>query len=54
MTENKKRQRPRIAGGLRILDTLAKYIEFTPDLQPLQDDLRNYAEQLIREFEASE
>lgn len=54
MTENKKRQRPRIAGGLSILDTLAKYIEFTPDLKPLQDDLRNYAEQLIREFEASE
>ncbi len=54
MTENKKRQRPRIAGGLSLLDTLAKYIEFTPDLQPLKDDLRNYAEQLLREFEASE
>lgn len=54
MTESKKRQRPRIAGGLSILDTLTKYIEFTPDLQPLKPDLQNYAEQLIREFEASE
>jgi len=52
--ENKKRQRPRIAGGLSILDTLTKYIEFTPDLQPLKKDLQDYVEQLIRELETSE
>jgi hypothetical protein len=54
LTDTKKRQRPRIAGGLSILDTLVKYIEFTPDLQPLKDDLQHYAKNLIRELEASD
>jgi len=54
LTEDKKRQRPRIAGGLSILETLTQYVEFTPDLQPLKDDLQNYAERLIRELETAE
>lgn len=54
LTEDIRRQRPRIAGGLSILDTLEQYIEYTPDLQPLKEDLRGYAERLLRELEEKE
>jgi exonuclease SbcD len=54
LTENTRRQRPRITGGLSILDTLEQYIEFTPDLQPLKEDLHRYAERLLRELEERE
>lgn len=54
VTETIRRQRPRIAGGLTILDTLDQYLEVTPELEPLQDDLRAYAERLLRKLEESE
>lgn len=53
-TETKKRQRPRIPGGLTILDTLGEYLKYNAELAPLQDDLRSYAERLIREMETAE
>jgi exonuclease SbcD len=53
-TEETRSQRPRIAGGLTTMDTLAEYIKYTPDLQPLKEDLQIYAERLIRELEMAE
>ena len=54
LTENTRRQRPRITGGLSILDTLEQYIEFTPGLQSVKEDLHSYAERLLRELEERE
>ncbi len=51
VTESTRRQRPRIAGGLSVLDTLDQYIDYTPELQDMKDDLRAYAERLLRELE---
>lgn len=51
VTEITRRQRPRIAGGLSVLDTLEQYIDYTPELQEIKDDLRTYAERLLREME---
>jgi exonuclease SbcD len=54
VTETTRRQRPRIEGGLSVLDTLEQYIDYTPDLQEMKDDLRTYAERLLREMEEKE
>jgi exonuclease SbcD len=53
-TQNTRTQRPRISDDLNILDALAKYIEYTPELEPIKDDLQEYAGQLIRELEMAE
>jgi exonuclease SbcD len=53
-TEEIRSQRPRIASGLSVIETLAQYIEYTPDLQPLKGDLQTYAERLMRELDLSE
>jgi len=54
VTEITRRQRPRIAGGLSVLDTLEQYIDYTPELQEIKDDLRTYAERLLRELQDNE
>jgi exonuclease SbcD len=51
VTETTRRQRPRIASGLSTIDTLERYLDFTPELQEMKEDLRTYAERLIRELQ---
>lgn len=51
VTEQIRRQRPRIAGGLSVIETIEQYIEYSPDLHPLKDDLRSYTERLLRELD---
>jgi DNA repair protein SbcD/Mre11 len=54
VTDTIRRQRPRIASGLSVLETLDQYFEYTPELHPLKDDLRTYAARLLRELEERE
>ena len=53
-TQDTRTQRPRISEDLSMAEALVKYIEYTPELQSMQDDLLEYAGRLIREMEMSE
>jgi exonuclease SbcD len=53
-TEEIRTQRPRISDDLSIADTLAQYLDLTPELQTMKDELREYATRLIREIESAE
>ena len=53
-TEDVRTQRPRISDDLSVADALTKYIEFTPELQTIKDDLQEYATRVIQELELTE
>ncbi len=44
-------QRPRIADGLSVGDTLAQYLDFAKEFEGRKDDLKEYAERLFQELE---
>ncbi|MBD3307815.1 exonuclease subunit SbcD [candidate division KSB3 bacterium] len=50
-TEEIRTQRPRISDDLSIPDAVAKYIDYTPEYQPIKGSLLAYAEGLLREIE---
>jgi len=52
--EEIRTQRPRIAEDASITDAFRQYLEQTPELQELKDDLAQYGQRLIQELELSE
>lgn len=53
-TTQEQTRRPKLPEGLTIADTLAKYLEFRPELASLKAELQTYAGRLIQELERSE
>ena len=52
--EEIRTQRPRISEDASITDAFSQYLDQTPELQDLKDDLEEYGQRLIRELEISD